>query len=84
MLDSTKELIRIRIGKAGWFSRRANGPVDLELRLTVRDPKRPNQLHMDITFVPSHQSLLADETWRVRCTNLFMELRAYLMGGVMV
>ena len=84
VLESTKELIRIRIGKAGWFNRRANGPVDLELRLEVRDAKRPNQLNMHVTFVPTHPSLLADDAWRARCTNLFMELRAYLMGGVMV
>ena len=85
VLESTRELIRIRVGKAaGWFSRRASGPVDLEMRLEVRDKKRPNHLHIQITFVPTHICLLADETWRQRCTNLFVELRAYLMGGVMV
>ena len=29
---------------------------------------------------PSHPALLTDRNWRQRCTQVFIELRAYLMG----
>jgi len=84
VLESTKQLIKLQIGKSGWFNKRANGPVDVHLRFVQRDSARPNQLHLHVEFHPTHLSLLADEQWRTRCTKLFIELRAYLMGGIMV
>jgi len=33
-----------------------------------------------VLFRPSHASLLADKTWQQRCTDIFIEIRSYLMG----
>ena len=33
---------------------------------------------------PTNVALLGDREWRDRCEKLFIELRAYLMGGVSV
>ena len=54
--------------------------IDVELRLSRPDPARENRLFIHVLFRPSHSSLLADDTWRQRCEQLFIELRAYLMG----
>ena len=73
--------VRMKVGKEHWFARRASGPIEVELRLKKPNPDRPNHLYIDVLFRPSHASLLADLGWRERCSNLFIELRAYLMGG---
>jgi len=82
VLESKTGMVKVRVGKSGWFTRRADGPVDLELRLLKPDPKKPNHLNIHVRFLASHPSLMADEAWRRRCANLFIELRAYLMGGI--
>jgi serine/threonine-protein kinase len=82
VLESVPGKVRMRIGKAQWFTRRSSGPVEVELRLHKPNPDRPNHLHIHVLYHPSHLSLLGDRTWRERCGNLFIELRAYLMGGI--
>ena len=91
--ESVPGLIRLRIGEPkskarkqspstlSWlgFGRRA-GPVSLELHLHQTDPQRCNQLHIQAVFRPSSIGQLNDPVWRERCTELFIELRAYLMG----
>jgi serine/threonine-protein kinase len=82
VLLSVPGKVRVKVGKANWFGRRATGPVEVELLLTKPNPNRPNHLHIHVLFHPSHASLLADKAWRDRCGNMFVELRAYLMGGM--
>ena len=90
VLESTQRLVRVRLHKArggggsgAWFSfsRRASGPVELELQLHCTDPKQPNKLSIHVMFHPSHPSLLGDKAWRERCADIFIDLRGYLMGG---
>ncbi len=90
VLVSTPRLVRVRLhrargggGSGTWFSfsRRSAGPVDLELQLHCPDLKQPNKLSIHVLFYPSHPSLLGDKLWRERCADIFIDLRAYLMGG---
>jgi len=90
VLESTQRLVRVLLHKArggggsgAWFSfsRRATGPVELELQLHCHDPKQPNKLSIHVLFHPSHPSLTGDKQWRDRCADIFIDLRAYLMGG---
>ena len=89
VLESVPGLIRVRLGKSKtptsttWFgfTRRASGPIDVELHLHRANPKQENHLTIHVLFRPSHYSLLADDGWKSRCSRLFVELRAYLMGN---
>ncbi len=82
VLESTPGRVRVRVGKAQWFGRKANGPIEVQLQFTTPDPRRPNQLLIHVVCHPSHPSLLADPVWRERCSTLFIQLRSYLMGGM--
>ncbi len=82
VLESTPGKVRVRVGKAQWFGRKANGPIEVHLQFTTPDQKRPNQLLIHVTCHPAHPSLLADPVWRERCSTLFIQLRSYLMGGM--
>ena len=82
VLESTPGRVRVRMGKAQWFGRRANGPIEVHLEFTTPNPTRPNQLMINVVCHPSHPSLLADPVWRERCSTLFIQLRSYLMGGM--
>ena len=90
VLEGTPRLVRVRLHKAkqgnmsgSWFSfnRRGSGPIDLELQLHRIDPSQPNKLSIHVLFRPSHPNLLGDKDWRNRCSDIFIELRGYLMGG---
>jgi serine/threonine protein kinase len=81
VLESVPGRVLMKVGKEQWFARRANAPVEVELRLQKPDPNRPNHLYIHVLFRPSHQSLLSDLGWRERCSTMFIQLRAYLMGG---
>ena len=90
VLESTSRLVRVLLhrargggGSGAWFSfsRRSSGPVELELQLHCHDLKQPNKLSIHVLFHPSHPSLLGDKQWRDRCADIFIDLRAYLMGG---
>jgi serine/threonine-protein kinase len=90
VLESGPGLVRVRFGKStgvsGAFSwlgfARRHDPVNVDLHLLKIDPNKENRLGIYIHFRPSHPSLLSDSVWRERCTQLFVELRGYLMGGV--
>jgi serine/threonine-protein kinase len=90
VLEGTLRLVRVRLHKAkgcnstgSWFSfnRRSTGPIELELQLHRIDATQPNKLSIHVLFRPSHPSLMGDKEWRDRCSNIFVELRGYLMGG---
>ena len=92
VLDSVPGLIRVQLGgpgtpyevKAGLLTviglGRKAGLIEMYLRLLPTDPKRKNQLHVTVLMrslagVPRDQEL-----WRARCTQIYSDLRGYLMG----
>ncbi len=90
VLENAPGLVRVRLGQGrtpattlAWFGlgRRSAGPIEIELRLTRADSRQENVLTIDVRFPASHPSLLSDAAWKGRCTKLYIELRAYLMGG---
>lgn len=89
VIESIPGLIRVRLGgrktpsggPLSWLGlRRSSNTMDAELHLRHIDPAQPNKLTVHVLFRPSHASLLADREWRQKCTQIFVELRAYLMG----
>ena len=89
VVESVPGLIKVRLGgrkssTTGPFSwlgmRRTSSPIDVELHMHHLDPTKENQLTVHVLFRPSHPALLTDRNWRQRCTQVFIELRAYLMG----
>ena len=52
----------------------------MELHLHHPDAAMENKLTVHVLFRPSHPSLLSDAAWRHKCAQLFVQLRAYLMG----
>jgi serine/threonine protein kinase len=89
VVESLPGLIKVRLGGrkgqvSGSFALlglfRRSGPVDVELHLRHDHPGDENRLTVQVLFRPSHPRLLRDEEWRRRCSAIFIELRAYLMG----
>ena len=90
VVESVPGLIKVRLGgrktptsgPLSWLGlgRRASGVVDVELHLHHANPSQDNRLTVHVLFRPSHPSLLGDKSWRQRCTQVFVELRSYLMG----
>jgi len=89
VVESVPGLIRVRLGgrnqatgPLSWLGlgRRSSGPIDIELHLHNAHPKQPNRLTVHVGFRPSHPQLLTDKNWRQRCSQVFVELRSYLMG----
>jgi eukaryotic-like serine/threonine-protein kinase len=75
--------VRSAAGKLAWLGlgRKSDGPAELTLILKRSDPNRePNRLTLHALFRPLHSQLLQDDAWRSRCSELFVQLRAYLMG----
>jgi serine/threonine protein kinase len=93
IIANEPSLIRIRLeklgvkgGQAGAFAwlglgKKSDGPTEITLLLKRSDPNRePNRLTIHALFRPLQSSLLKDEAWRKRCSELFVHLRAYLMA----
>jgi serine/threonine-protein kinase len=90
VVESVPGLIKVRLGgrhsgaggALSWLGlgRRASGPIDVELHLHHSHPGQDNRLAVNVLFRPSHPRLLSDKDWRQRCSQVFVELRAYLMG----
>jgi serine/threonine-protein kinase len=90
VLESTPQLIRLRLGKTsaasaamGWLGlgKRASGPLEVELHLGRAGGNRiESKVGIRVVFRPATPSLLADETWQHRCNHAYIELRNFLMG----
>jgi serine/threonine protein kinase len=88
VMESKGGLIRVRLGgrkgagagPLAWFGLRRSSTVELELHLANEDPRQPNQLSVNVLFRSSSPSQLADKAWQQRCTEIFVQIRSYLMG----
>jgi serine/threonine protein kinase len=92
VLESVPGLIRVRVGGRGsvycaptrgfsWLGLgRKSGTVDMELRLQHADGGRDNHLHITVIFRSLGQDLNGSVAWRQLCTQIFCDLRGYLMG----
>jgi serine/threonine protein kinase len=89
VVESGPGLIRVRLGgrkgssSAGplsWFGLRRSTSLDVELHLQHNDPTQANKLTVHVLFRPAQASLMADRAWQQRCTEIFVEIRSYLMG----
>jgi serine/threonine-protein kinase len=90
VVESLPGLIKVRLGSRKtptggplcWLGlRRSTAIIDLELHLQASHPGQQNRLTVHVLFRPSHPSLLSDKAWRQRCSEVFVELRSYLMGS---
>lgn len=91
IVESVPGRIRVRFGgkncvytaaksSFSWFGlARKSYHIDVELRLIRPDPARDN-LQITIYMRPGTKGTINDEDWRGRCTHIFCDLRAYLMG----
>jgi serine/threonine-protein kinase len=93
LMESVPGMIRVRLGGRGsvyqpagqgplsWlgFGRRA-GLVEMELRLERADPVRESQLRITVTMRSQSGDSALNPEWRARCTQIFCDLRGYLMG----
>jgi serine/threonine-protein kinase len=92
MLESVPGRICVRVGGKGstytaprpglsWLGiGRRPGGIEVELLLERADPNRENQLRITVIFRAPGTDLNADLAWRGVCTQIFCDLRAYLMG----
>jgi serine/threonine protein kinase len=89
VVESVPGLVRVRLGRGRptaamtWLGlgKRSSGALDVELHLHRADPKQENNLTINVLFRASHPALLNDDLWRSKCSKVFVELRAYLMGA---
>jgi serine/threonine-protein kinase len=92
VVESVPGCIRVRLGGRGsTYLHRGVGPlswlglgrkteqVEMELQLEQADVERPNLLTIRVLMRPS-RGLAADPGWRQRCTQIYCDLRGYLMG----
>ena len=90
VVESVPGRIRVRLGGKGsayasrcgsWFSLgRKMSLIDLELNLQRTDPNREGLLSITVMLKPvDKDSATAD--WRDRCSQIFIDLRGYLMGS---
>jgi serine/threonine-protein kinase len=64
-----------------WLGLGRRPPIDLELRLHRNDSGRgENQLKITVIFRSSGADLNTDVAWRSLCTQIYCDLRGYLMG----
>jgi eukaryotic-like serine/threonine-protein kinase len=93
VIESVAGRIRVRLGGKGsvyeapqrgslsWLGiGRKFNRIDMELRLQRSDEGRDGQLHITVLLRPPNPSLCVDPAWRQLCTQIFCDLRGYLMG----
>jgi serine/threonine-protein kinase len=92
VLESVPGRIRVRLGGKGcvynapargltaWLGLgRRSGQIDMELRLVRPEGARENQLRITVVLkAPGVEP--SDPTWQTVCTQIYCDLRGYLMG----
>src|SRR5262249_52106773 len=64
-----------------WFGLGRKPGIDLELRLQRGESGRDNQLKITVVFRSSNGAdVSGDAAWRAVCTQIYCDLRGYLMG----
>jgi serine/threonine-protein kinase len=90
VLESVPGRIRVRLGARGsvyaargrssWLTLGWRAKmIEVELQLERSDPIRDSQLHITVRMRPV-DGRDDDDEWRNRCTQIFCDLRGYLMG----
>jgi hypothetical protein len=91
MIESVPGRIHVRFGGRGsvytaprqglsWLGIGRSCAIDMELRLQHADAARGSQLRITVVFRSSGTDLNANMAWRNVCTQIFCDLRGYLMG----
>jgi serine/threonine-protein kinase len=92
VVQSVPGCIRVRMGRKGsvyaprsgsrsWLGlSRGAGTIDVELQLQRTDPTRDSFLQITVLMRPTDRRHDNDDEWRERCTQIFCDLRGYLMG----
>lgn len=91
LVESVPGRINVRLGGKGcvysaptrglsWLGLVRRPLIEVELRLQRTDPLRENHLRITVIFRSPGTDLQADAAWRAVCTQIFCDVRAYLMG----
>jgi serine/threonine protein kinase len=91
LVESVPGRINVRLGGKGcvympptrglsWLGLGRRAPIEMELRLQRGDGSRDNHLRITVIFRSSGNDLNADVSWRSLCTQIYCDLRGYLMG----
>ena len=92
LVESVPGRINVRVGGRGcvyavpsrglsWLGLGKRHPIEIELRLQRADGGRDNQLRITVIFRSPGNDLNTDSGWRGVCTQIYCDLRAYLMGN---
>jgi serine/threonine-protein kinase len=91
VIESVPGRIRVRVGGRGssysaparrfsFLGMGRRSAIDVELLLEHVEEGRDNQLFITVVFRAPAAELATDLAWRNLCTQIFCDLRAYLMG----
>jgi serine/threonine-protein kinase len=90
VVESAPGLIRVRLGKRGsvyqapgvrWFGLSKAGQINMELRIRQAESARGNVLHITVVLSVVGHNAAQEPEWQARCDQVFIDLRAYLMGN---
>lgn len=90
VLDSQPGVIRVRLGKRGsmyqapgvkWFGLSKSGEINMELRLEQAESSKGSVLHITVILTVVGHNAAHEPEWQARCDQVFIDLRAYLMGA---
>jgi serine/threonine-protein kinase len=91
LLESVPGKIRVLLGgrrsiygasnALSWMGLSKKGMIEMELRLHQGDPGRANQLHITVILMVIGQNAANDPELQARCDQVFIDLRAYLIGA---
>jgi hypothetical protein len=64
-----------------WLGLSKSGQIDMELRLQQAESTRGNHLKITVVLKVLGYNAAVDPELRARCDQVFIDLRAYLMGN---
>jgi serine/threonine-protein kinase len=93
VVENVPGRIRVRLGGKGsiyqvpsqgalsWLGIGRKGVVDMELLLERNNPTQQNLLTITVLMRSPEPGAAVSTAWRERCSEIFCDLRAYLMGN---
>jgi serine/threonine-protein kinase len=94
LVENVPGCIRVRLGGRGnvyqvpgqgafsWLGiGRKSGIIDVELLLERNHPAQPNRLSIRVIMRSPDPGAAVSDAWRVKCNDIFCDLRGYLMGN---